>query len=94
MKSLDFLKDSFDLFCFVGIVELDLQVEVARADAGLGATEVLLQLVQLNLLTELVAEQAQLCRGDLAASRALGQGACQWKLSWLTQHPILGANAI
>ena len=94
MESLDFLKDSLDLFGLLGIVEFDLQMEVARADAGLRAAEVLLQFVQLHLLAELVAEQAQLCRGDLAASRALGHGARQWKLSWLTQHSILGADAI
>ena len=41
---------------------------MARADSSMGAAEVLLQLMELDLLTELVTEEAQLGRGDLAAA--------------------------
>ena len=41
---------------------------MARANPSMGAAEVLLQLVELDLLTQLVAEEAQLGRGDLAAA--------------------------
>ena len=67
-------EDAFYLLGFLGVVELYLEVEVARANPSMGAAEVLLQLVELDLLTELVAEEAQLGRGDLAAACALGEG--------------------
>jgi len=87
-------KDALYLLGFLGVVELYLEVEVARANPSMGAAEVLLQLVELDLLTQLVAEEAQLGRGDLAAACALGEGV-SCSSAWMTVHwhrcPLRGA---
>lgn len=85
MDSFYLAEDAFYLLGFLGVVELYLEMEVARANASMGAAEVLLQFMELDLLTELVAEETQLGRGDLAAAWALGEGV-SYTSAWMTIH--------